>query len=76
MRMATMGQRWGQAKIEAAELGGKLANIGDVPASQIGAGFLVAVECYFLFHVGEILGKRSLIGYPVGPDGWFDSDGH
>lgn len=76
MRIATMSQRTAQAKKEFAELGKQLSNVGDIPVATVGAGALLAVECYLLFHVGEVLGKRALIGYPVGPDGWFDGDGH
>eukprot|EP00941_MAST-03F_sp_MAST-3F-sp1_P005584 g5584.t1 len=76
LRMATFSQRTAVAKKEFAQLGEKLANFGEIPAAEVGAGVLLAVECYLLFHVGEIVGKRSLIGYPVGPDGWFDGDGH
>ena len=74
--MATMSQRTNQAKVEFKELTAKLSNFGEIPAAAVGAGALLAVECYLLFHVGEIIGKRTLIGYPVGPDGWFDGDGH
>merc|ERR1719261_544927 len=69
MRFSTFGQRFSVAREEFEKAIESVKNIGDVSAADGGKALILGLECYLLFHVGEIFGKGSLIGYPVGPDG-------
>ena len=47
-----------------------IKNPSSVTAAQAGAAAVIGIESYFLFNVGEIIGRGSLIGYDVGPNGF------
>jgi hypothetical protein len=56
-----------------AELGtftNSLKNLSTVSAAQAGSAAVIGVESYFLFNVGEIVGRGSLVGYDIGPNGY------
>ncbi len=68
LRLATVGQRLGQAKTEIGQALNGLQNIGNVSAATAGGCVVLGLEMYLLFHVGEAIGRFNLIGYPVGPE--------
>merc|ERR1740117_1317495 len=70
LRTATFGQRLGQASKEAGEAWESVMDIGNVSARNAGMAALLGLEAYLLFNVGEIIGRGSVVGYDVGPNGW------
>ena len=52
--------------------GNSLTNLGTVTAAQAGSVAVLGVESYFLFNIGEIVGRGSLVGYDVGPNGYLE----
>ena len=76
LRMTTMGQRLGQAKTEAGQTWNAMMDIGNVSAANMGKAALLGFEVYLLFNIGEIFGRGSIVGYPVGPNRWAGEGEH
>lgn len=61
----TSAKRRGAAAQEFAHFMGQVVNLPQLPVGVALAGGLAVFEVYAWFVVGEIIGKRQLIGYPV-----------
>eukprot|EP00591_Stephanopyxis_turris_P006009 CAMPEP_0195517784 /NCGR_PEP_ID=MMETSP0794_2-20130614/11660_1 /TAXON_ID=515487 /ORGANISM="Stephanopyxis turris, Strain CCMP 815" /LENGTH=110 /DNA_ID=CAMNT_0040646655 /DNA_START=90 /DNA_END=422 /DNA_ORIENTATION=+ len=70
LNLATFRQRLSAASAELGTFTNSLKNLSTVSAAQAGSVAVIGVESYFLFNVGEIFGRGSLIGYDVGPNGF------
>lgn len=61
----TSAKRRGAAAQEFAYFMGQAVNVLNLPVGVAAAGGLAVFEVYAWFCVGEVIGKRQLIGYPV-----------
>ena len=61
---------WVTSQAELGAFTNGLKNLSSVSAAQAGSAAVIGVESYFLFNVGEILGRGSLVGYDIGPNGY------
>ena len=67
-KVTTYPEVWSAAKVEARQLAAKLRNPGEFTYRQLAEGAVCGVQVFGCFCLGEMWGRKSVVGYPVGPD--------